>query len=223
VTAVRGVQERAALMSQRSNGGRDGRDIHSRMKRRGTDSAKRPRGKRLLPLCAWWRHPQATLAGQPAAPSNTVMYLGKSKYLLLESERANGTQAATPMWFAAIDERVVLRTEAGSPKVRRISKRPVVKVAACTMRGKPVGDYLECIARIVPPEREGETEAALRRGYGLLRRLFNLVVHNDHTYLELTPLTADEPVPEDEAQAAAVRAIHVDRRERQQPPPAGAA
>jgi hypothetical protein len=151
------------------------------------------------------------------------MYLSGSKYLLLESERSNGTQAATPMWFAAIDERVVLRTEAGSPTVRRISKRPIVKVAACTMRGKPVGNYLECMARIVPSDREGEAEAALRRGYGLLRRLLNLVVHNDHTYLELTPLTADEPVPEDEAQAAALRAIHEGRREQQQPPPAGAA
>ncbi len=188
----------------------------------GTDNAERPLGTRLVPLYEWWRHPQATLAGRPPAPSNSVMYLSGSKYLLLESERSNGTHAATPMWFAAIDERVVLRTEAGSPKVRRISKRPVVKVAACTMRGKPVGGSLECMARIVPPEREGEAEAALRRGYGLLRRLFNLVVHNDHTYLELTPLTADEPVPEDEAQAAAVRAIHIARR-RQPPPPAGTA
>jgi PPOX class probable F420-dependent enzyme len=189
----------------------------------GTGNAKRPLGKRLVSLYEWWRHPQATLAGWPPAPSNSVMYLSGSKYLLLESERANGTQAATPMWFAAIDERVVLRTEAGSLKVRRISKQPIVKAAACRMRGKPVGGgYLECMARIVPPEREGEAEAALRRGYGLLRRLFNLVVRNDHTYLELTPLTAEEPVPEDEAQAAAVRAIHEGRRE-QQPPPAGAA
>ena len=187
----------------------------------GTDNAERPLGRRLVPLYEWWRHPRATLAGRPAAPSNTVMYLGGSKYLLLESERSSGTQVATPMWFAAIDERVVLRTGAGSPKVRRISKRPVVKVAACTMRGKPVGDYLERMARIVPPEREGEAEAALRRGYGLLRRLFNLVVHNDHTYLELTPLTADDPVPEDEAHAAAVRATHEGRPEQQQPPPGG--
>jgi uncharacterized protein len=188
-----------------------------------TGNTKRPLGRRLAPLYEWWRHPQATLAGRPAAPSNTVMYLSGSKYLLLESERSNGTQAATPMWFAAIDERVVLRTEAGSPTVRRIGKRPIVKVAACTMRGKPVGNYLECMARIVPSDWEGEAEAALRRGYGLLRRLLNLVVHNDHTYLELTPLTADEPVPEDEAQAAALRAIHEGRREQQQPPPAGAA
>jgi PPOX class probable F420-dependent enzyme len=189
----------------------------------GTDDAKRPLGRRLVPLYEWWRHPQATLAGWPAAPSNSVMHLSGSKYLLLETERAKGTQAPTPMWFAAIDERVFLRTEAGSPKVRRISKQPIVKVAACRMRGKPVGGYLDCMARIVPPEREGEAEAALRRGYGLLRRLFNLVVHNDHTYLELTPLAADESVPEDEAQAAAVRAIREGRREQHEPPPAGAA
>ena len=179
-------------------------------------------GRRLVPLYERFRHPEATLTAQSAAPSNSVLYLAGSKYLLLESERSDGTQVATPMWFAAVNDEVFLRTEAGSPKVRRISKRPIVKVAACRMRGKPVGGYLECMARIVPPEREGEAEAALRRGYGLLRRLFNLVVHNDHTYLELTPLTAGEPVPEDEAQAAALRAIHIARR-RQPPPPAGTA
>lgn len=186
-----------------------------------TGRANRPLGKRLVPLYQPLRN-QATLAGVPHAPSNSVLFLSGAKYLLLESERANGESIATPMWFAAINENVFVRTEAGSATVRRIERRPIVKIAACTFRGTPINDYIECMARIVPPEREPEAEAALRRQYGLVRRLFNAVVRNEHIYLELTPLRTNEPVPKAEDQAAVVRAIHQGRREHHEHPPGAA-
>jgi hypothetical protein len=148
-----------------------------------------------------------------------VLYLSGAKYLLLESERTNGESVPTPVWFAAINDTVFIRTEAASGTVRRIERRPIVKVAACDFRGIPINDYIECMARIVAPEREPEAEAVLRRQYGLARRLFNALTRNDRTYLELTPLASEKPVPEDEAQGAAIRAIHQARHE----PPLGAA
>lgn len=181
--------------------------------------AKRPLRKRLAPMYKRLPNSQATLAGVPHAPSNSVLYLSGAKYLLLESERTNGESVPTPVWFAAINETVFIRTEAASGKVRRIERRPIVKVAACDFRGIPINDYIECMARIVPPAGEPEAEAALRRQYGIVRRLFNALVRNEHTYLELTPLTSDKPVPEDEAQAAAIRTIHQARHAR----PPGAA
>jgi uncharacterized protein len=180
--------------------------------------AKRSRGKRLAPLYKRLPNSQATLAGVPHAPSNSVLYLSGAKCLLLESERLNGESVPTPVWFAAINDQVFIRSDAGSAKVRRIERRPIVKVAACTLRGTPINDYIECMARIVPPEREPEAEAALRRQYGLARRLFNALVRNEHTYLDLTPLTAENLVPDEEARGAAVRAIHQARHE--QPPDA---
>jgi PPOX class probable F420-dependent enzyme len=148
-----------------------------------------------------------------------VLYLCGAKWLLLESERTNGESVLTRVWFAAINETVFIRTEAASGTVRRIERRPVVKVAACDFRGIPINDYIECMARIVAPEREPEAEAALRRQYGLARRLFNALVRNEHTYLELTPLAAANPVPEGEAQAAAIRVI---RQAHHEPPPGAA-
>jgi len=117
------------------------------------------------------------------------------------------------MWFAVVDDTIFLRTEADSPKVRRMSRRPIVNVAACTMRGKPRDDYIECMAHIVPGEREAHAEAALRRGYGLLRRLFNSFVGNDYVYIELTPLSQQQHMPEDEALALGVRAMRELRRD----------
>ena len=179
--------------------------------------AKRPLGERLAQLCKRPQDIQATLIGVARAPSNSVLYLYGARWLLLECERANGERVPTRVWFAAINDTVFIRTEAASGMVRRIERRPIVKVAACDFRGIPINDHIECMARTVAPEREPEAETALRRQYGLARRLFNALARNEHIYLELTPLTAaTNLVPEDGAQGAAIRAIHQARHE--QPP-----
>jgi PPOX class probable F420-dependent enzyme len=148
-----------------------------------------------------------TLDGVRAAVVNSVRYLADAKYLLLESKSASGMRVATPLWFAVVDDSVFMRTEAGSGKVKRISRQPVVRVAACTFRGVPVGDYLVCVAWVVPAEEEAQAEAALRRGYGLGRRLFNWFICGEHTYLEMTPLVEQAPVPGSEGAVASVTAI----------------
>jgi hypothetical protein len=160
-----------------------------------------------------FKHPEAHLTGRRPAPSNSVIYLMYAKYLLLESEQADGTPVGTPMWFAMLDEAIFVRTEAESPEIRRIRRQPIVKVASCTIRGLPTGDHIECVARILPQEQEAQAEAALRRSYGTLRRLLNTLARSDYVYLELTPLNLEERrVPEDEALPLGLRAVHDERK-----------
>jgi hypothetical protein len=173
---------------------------------------------RLVALHERLRHPEAHLTGRRPAPSNSVIYLMYAKYLLLESERVDGTLVGTPMCFAIVDEAILLRTQAESPKIRRIRRRPIVKVASCTIRGLPTGDHIECVARILPQQHEAQAEAALRRSYGTLRRLLNTLTRSDYVYLELTPLNLKQwRVPEDEALALGLRAV---REVRKRPPDA---
>jgi PPOX class probable F420-dependent enzyme len=180
------------------------------------NTVDRPPGKLVCSFYDLLRNSQATLQGVPHAPSDSVLYLVGARCLLLESECANGDAVAIPVCFAAINEKIFVRTEAGSAQVRRLERWPVVKVAACTFRGTPVNDYIECIARIVPTEREPEAEASLRRQYGMIRRLYDRLMRSQHAYLELTPRTADKLVPDDKALAAAVKAIN--RRRHERPP-----
>jgi uncharacterized protein len=147
-----------------------------------------PLGLRLVPSDGRFRHADARQSGGRAAVFNSVLALRDARYLLLESERTDGTWVGTPMWFAAVNHTIFLRTEADSPTLRRMSRRPIVTVAPCTMGGTPLDDYIERMSRIVPREREAQAQAALRRGYGLLRRAFDRFVRNDHVYLELTPI-----------------------------------
>ncbi|MGO9322739.1 MAG: PPOX class F420-dependent oxidoreductase [Solirubrobacteraceae bacterium] len=172
------------------------------------NQSRTPLGRRLVLLYERLRSPEAHLSGLRTAPSNSVMCLIHAKYLLLESKRANGTPVCTPMWLAIVDDTIFLRTEAECPKVRRIRRHPIVKVAPCTTRGVPIGDDIECVARILPQEQEAQAEAALRRSYGLPRRLFNVFARNDYVYIELKPLnTRKRPAPEDETRASGLRVV----------------
>jgi uncharacterized protein len=172
------------------------------------DESRARLAPRLVPLCERLRHPEAHLSGRRPAPSNSPIYLMYARYVLIESERADGTPVGTPMWFAMVDNTIFLRTEARSPTIRRLRRRPIVKVASCTMRGLPTGDYIECVARIVPQEREAQAEAALRRSDGTLRRLLNTLVRGDYRYLELTPLNLNKrPARADKALALGLRVV----------------
>jgi hypothetical protein len=115
-----------------------------------------PLGLRLVPPYERFWHAETHLYGGRAAVFNSVLGLRDAKYLLLESERADGTWVGTTMWFAAVNDTLFLRTVARSAKVRRMSRRPIVKAAACTMRGKPLDDQIECRGRLVPGEREAQ-------------------------------------------------------------------
>lgn len=164
------------------------------------------RSGRHAPLWERLRHTDARLTGQPAL-AQSVGVLGNARYLLLESERADGTQVATPVCFAVLEGAIVLRTGAESAKVRRIRARPVVRAGACTLRGKPLDSYIECIARFVAPEKQPQAEAALRHRHGLRRRLITWLVHPEWVYLELTPITTADRSPRDgEVIAAGIRA-----------------
>jgi PPOX class probable F420-dependent enzyme len=170
-----------------------------------------PLGLRLVPPYERFRHAEAHLSGGRAAVFNSVLGLRDAKYLQLESQRTDGTWAGTLMWFAVVDDIIFLRTEADSPEVRRMSRRPIIRVAACTMRGKPPDDYIECMACIVPQGREAQAEAALRRGYGLIRCLINRFIHGHHIYLELTPFNRKElRVPADSGSRLGVRTLRGD-------------
>jgi PPOX class probable F420-dependent enzyme len=180
-------------------------------------------GLRPVPPHERLRHAETVLPERHAAAFNSLLGLRDAKYLLLESQRTDGTWAGNPMWFAAVNNTIFLRTKADSLKVRRVSRRPIVKVAPCTMRGKPLDDYIKCRARFVPLEREAQAEAALRRRYGLIRRAYDRFVRNDHVYLELTPIDLKgRSVREDEALSSDDKAAHGAGIEPDNAPPAAA-
>src|SRR5436853_3292819 len=91
------------------------------------------------------------------------------KYLSVESYRKNGAAVATPVWFA--DDRGVLYiySLADAWKVKRIRNNPRVRVAACDIRGRLIGEWVEARARIAGAAEAEKAHSLLDRKYGLLK------------------------------------------------------
>lgn len=83
-------------------------------------------------------HAQATA---PAFPG---------KYLSITSFRRDGTGVATPVWFVEADGRLLVETDAGSYKVRRIRRNPQVTIAPCTATGRLRGTPVPAGVRLLP-------------------------------------------------------------------------
>lgn len=98
------------------------------------------------------------------------------KHCRLVTFRRSGTPVPTPMWFAVEGERVYLKTEDPSGKVKRIRNDPRVELAPCTIAGRPLGPAITGQARLLEPAETAIAERVLRQRYGIGRRLFALLV-----------------------------------------------
>ncbi len=98
------------------------------------------------------------------------------KYVNLATFRKSGRAIETAVWFAALDGRYYVFSEAGAGKVKRLRNSPRARVAACGSRGDLRGAWLDAEAFIV---EDGDVEkrayAVLREKYGWQMRLINLV------------------------------------------------
>jgi PPOX class probable F420-dependent enzyme len=128
------------------------------------------------------RHRRASSAAD-GAPADGP--LPDARYVLVVSYRRSGEGVPTPVWAARDGERLVFRTEADTAKVRRIGNDPRVRVAPCTVRGRPTGPAVDARARVLGP-RDEAAERALAAKYGARRRVYTRVAPlGDLVYVEV--------------------------------------
>jgi hypothetical protein len=87
------------------------------------------------------------------------------KFLSLASYRRDGTEVATPVWFVEREGRLLVETDSGSGKVKRIRRDPSVRVAPCTATGKLRGDQVPGFARLLPDSETSGVEELMKRKY----------------------------------------------------------
>jgi PPOX class probable F420-dependent enzyme len=124
--------------------------------------------------------------------------LAGHKYCQLVTFRRTGAGVPTPVWFALEGDRLYVKTERPSGKLKRIRNDARVEVAPCTLRGRVLGAFATGRARVLDATEAAAAERALRTRYGLVRRLFGLVVEPIFAlrglapaYLEVVPAGAD--------------------------------
>lgn len=96
-------------------------------------------------------------------------------FLSLVTRRKNGQEVATPMWFVVEGDRIFMRTDASSGKVKRIRNNPRVSLAACTGRGRETGPRMEATARLAEPSLLEGVNRSLKQKYRFMKSLVDLV------------------------------------------------
>jgi uncharacterized protein len=71
------------------------------------------------------------------------------RYLSLTTYKRDGTAVATPVWFAHDEGRLLVVTDAGSGKVKRIRNNPAVGLALCTASGRLRSQHVSGKAEIL--------------------------------------------------------------------------
>jgi hypothetical protein len=89
----------------------------------------------------------------------------RGKYLSLTSYKRDGTAVATPVWFVEREGRLLVQTDLGSGKVKRIRVNPVVSVALCNGLGRPQGEPVTCRAEVVDATETAWIEELVRHKY----------------------------------------------------------
>lgn len=99
--------------------------------------------------------------------------LTDAKYFSLRSFKKNGQPVDTPVWFAAIDSRLIVFTDGTSYKVKRIRRNPQVQIAVCDVRGKLLGSWQPAMCRPIETDTAyiARCYDALNRKYGLMMRI----------------------------------------------------
>ena len=93
------------------------------------------------------------------------MSLADERYVSIRTNRKNGSHAATPVWIAPLDGKLVFTTNADTWKVKRIRRDPKVALAPCDSRGGSVGTYVTGTARILEGAAAEPVAQAIRDKY----------------------------------------------------------
>jgi PPOX class probable F420-dependent enzyme len=112
------------------------------------------------------------------------------EFALLVTFRRMGEPVPTPVWFGLHNDRLYVESLADAGKVKRLRHDQRVRVAPCTVRGRPKGAFADGVGRILGTAEEKNAESSLDQRYGLRRRLYvrlgaRLGVRS--VYLELIP------------------------------------
>ena len=89
-------------------------------------------------------------------------------HVSLTTFRNDGRAVATPVWFARDGDSLVVWTEAGAGKVKRIRRNGDVTVATCTMRGRITGAAVPAHAVICDADESQQIRRIIAKRYNVV-------------------------------------------------------
>lgn len=125
--------------------------------------------------------------------ADTFADVAKSRYIRLTTFTKDGRPKPTAVWAAPDGERLLVITDDGSWKTKRIRNTPRVTVQKCGVLGSPKGEPVEAVARVLPKDQTRAVyDAIVKRywwhaGWFYLHTLVRGGIDKVHIGLEIRP------------------------------------
>ena len=107
--------------------------------------------------------------------SDAISSLAGHKYINLETYRKNGEAVATPIWFAADGEKILIVTRSQTGKIKRLQANKSVRFMPCGFKGEPKGEWIKGRAAFCSPEELRRAVELRNKKYGLQARLVGVL------------------------------------------------
>lgn len=136
------------------------------------------------------------MAGQPVS-SPTFADVYREKYLLLTTFTKDGRPKPTPVWGVPDGDKLLIITDDGSWKTKRINNTPRVLIQKCGVLGKVKGEPVEAVARMLPKSDTRRVfDMVIRRywnhaWYFIPQALLRGGIDKVHAAIEVQAVTAD--------------------------------
>lgn len=138
------------------------------------------------------RHRAAFDIGAPTGTDFTGFE--KSRQIVLVTFKRSGEAMPSPINHGVAGGKLYVRTDPSTGKVKRIRNNPNVVVVRSSLRGKPEGNPVAGVARILPESEHARAERAIAANWSLPMRLFERGLDKGSAaagiqiaYIEVTP------------------------------------
>jgi PPOX class probable F420-dependent enzyme len=96
-----------------------------------------------------------------------IAQFDENRYLSLSTFRKTGVEVKTPVWFAAMGNKLYVFTTPDSGKVKRLRNSSRARIASCDVRGNVKGEWRDVTARLFDDaDLVARAHKALRSKYG---------------------------------------------------------
>jgi hypothetical protein len=117
------------------------------------------------------RHSSAFDVGALTPQGRDFTGFDKTRQILLVTFKRSGEAMPSPINHGVADGKIYVRTDASTGKVKRINNNPRVVVVPSSLRGKPKGQAVAGMARILPESEHAHAYKVIAANWSLPMKL----------------------------------------------------
>jgi uncharacterized protein len=140
------------------------------------------------------RHRGAFDVGAMTPTGTDFTGFDKTRQIVLVTFKRSGEAMPSPINHGVADGKLYVRTDPSTGKVKRLRNDSSVVVVPCNLRGKPKGQAVTGVARILPESEHAHAEEAIAANWSLPMKVFERGLDKgsqafgiDMAYIEITP------------------------------------